>query len=86
VALPQGHNGLSARRMAVLDTLCEPLLRRHVHREFMRSAVLEVILIIPAFACHQRNDGEGYSRSNRAGHRVWGCSELQAAPTMPLDL
>ena len=66
--LPQGRNGLSARRMAVLSTFCEPFLRRHVHREFMRSALRDVTLIIPATAYHQRNYVERYSRS-MAGFR-----------------
>jgi hypothetical protein len=62
VTLPQGRNGLSARRMAVLYTFREPSLCRHVHREFMRSAWLDVTPIIPATACHQRNYVERYSR------------------------
>jgi hypothetical protein len=52
VTLPHGGNGLSARRMAVLWTFREPSLGRHVHREFMRKAVLNVTLIIPTTACH----------------------------------
>jgi hypothetical protein len=67
MTLPQERNGLSAWRMAVLDTFRAPSLDRHVHREFMRSAWLDVIPIIPATACHQRNYVERYSR-NRA-HR-----------------
>jgi hypothetical protein len=41
--------------MAVLYTFREPSLCRQVHREFMRSAVLDVTARIPATACHQRN-------------------------------
>ena len=62
VTLPQGRNGLSARRRAVLSTCHELSLCRHVHHEFMRSAVLDLIPIIAATACHQRNDVERYSR------------------------
>src|SRR4029434_4122295 len=39
------------------DSLC-----CHMHREFMRNAVLNVTLIIPATAYHQRNYVERYSR------------------------
>ena len=62
VTLPQGRNGLSTRRMAVLWTFREPSLCRHVHRALMRNAVLNLTLIIPATACHQRNYVERYSR------------------------
>jgi hypothetical protein len=48
--------------MAVLYTFRAPSLGRHVHREFMRSAWLDVTPIIPATACHQRNYVERYSR------------------------
>jgi hypothetical protein len=33
VTLPQGRDGLSARRMALLETFRVPALSRHVHRE-----------------------------------------------------
>ena len=62
VTLPHGRDGLSARRMAVLWTFREPSLCRHVHCELMRNAVLNLTLIIPATACHQRNYAERYSR------------------------
>src|SRR5712691_12339616 len=65
VTLPQRRDGLSARRMAVWWTFREPSLCRHVHREFMRNAVLDVTPIIPTTACHQRNCVERYSRSKR---------------------
>jgi hypothetical protein len=65
VTLPQGCDGLSARRMAVLWTFREPSLCRHVHREFMRNAVLDLTPIIPTTACHQRNYVERYSRYNK---------------------
>jgi hypothetical protein len=60
--LPPGRNGLSVRRRAVLSTFREPALCRHVHHELLRSAVLDLTPIIPAAACHQRNDVERYSR------------------------
>src|SRR5882724_6543940 len=62
VTLPHRRNGLNARRMAVWSTLREPSLGRHVHHELMRSALLDLPLIIPATACHQRNYVERYSR------------------------
>ena len=49
--------------MAVLYTFREPSLCRQVHRELMRSALLDLTPIIPATACHQRNYVERYSRS-----------------------
>src|SRR5215813_6155067 len=54
---------LSARRMAVWDMFCKPLLRRHVHRELLRSVWLAVTPIISATACLQRNYIERYNRS-----------------------
>ena len=60
--LPHGRDGLSARRLAVLCTFREPSLCRHVHREFMRSALRDLTPIIPVTACHQRNYVERYSR------------------------
>jgi hypothetical protein len=62
VTLPQGCDGLSARRMAVLWTFREPSLCRHVHRELLRNALLDFTPIIAATACHQRNYFETYSR------------------------
>ena len=74
VMLPQGCNGLSVRRMAVLWTFRASSLCRHEHGEFMRSGLLDVTPIIPTTACHQRNDVERYSRSmsyngDAAGYR-----------------
>ena len=63
MTLPHGRNGLRARQLAVLYTFREPSLGRHVHRELLRSALLDVTPIIPATACHQSNDVERYSRS-----------------------
>src|SRR6266567_9275084 len=48
--------------MAGLSTLRAPSLCRHGHRKCMRSAWLDVTPIIPATACHQRNNVERYSR------------------------
>src|SRR6266446_4965095 len=62
VTLPPGCDGLSARRMAVLWTFREPFPCRHVRRELLRNALLDFTPIIPATACHQRNDVEPYSR------------------------
>jgi len=62
VTLPPGRRGLRARRMAVLKTLRELSLCRPVHHQKQRSAWLDVITIIPATACHHRNDVERYSR------------------------
>jgi hypothetical protein len=64
VTLPQGCDGLRARWMAVWWTFREPSLGRHVPRAFMRNAVLDLTLRIPATACYQRNDVERYSRYN----------------------
>ncbi len=41
VTRPQGCDGLSVRRMAVLWTCREPSLGRHVPRELLRSAWLD---------------------------------------------
>ena len=42
VTLPHGGNGLNAWRMAVLYTFREPSLCRHVHRELLRSVLLDL--------------------------------------------
>jgi hypothetical protein len=62
VTLPHGRDGLSARWMAVLCAFREPSMGRHVHRELLRNALLDVTPIIPLTACHQRNYVETYSR------------------------
>ena len=54
--------------MAVLWTFREPSLGRLVPHELMRSAVLNLTLIIPATACHQRNYAERYSRFKGAAN------------------
>jgi hypothetical protein len=56
--------------MAVLWTFREPSLCRHVPHEFMRKAVLNLTLIIPATPCHQRNYVERYSRSKEMELRL----------------
>ena len=62
MTLPHRGNGLSARRMAVLYAFDKPVLRRHVHCELMRSALFDMLPIMPTTACHQRNYVERYSR------------------------
>ena len=62
VTLPPGRNGLIAWWMAVLSTFREPSLCRHVHRELLRSVLLDVTPIIAVTAYHQRNYVERYSR------------------------
>src|SRR4029434_6098064 len=62
VTLPPGRIGLNAWRMAVLSTFREPSLGRHVHRELLRSVLLDVTPIISATACHQGNYVERYSK------------------------
>ena len=66
VVVPLGRAtglSLSARRMAVLSTFGKPVLRRYMHCEFMRSALLDMPPIMPTTACHQRNCVERYRRS-----------------------
>ena len=58
VTLPQRRNGLRAWRMAVLSTFRELSLCRQVHRELMRSTLLDLTPLMPATACHQRNEVE----------------------------
>jgi hypothetical protein len=53
--------------MAVLSTFRALSLGRHVHRELMRSALLNLTPIIAATACYQRNYVERYSRYNIEG-------------------
>ena len=63
--LPQGRDGLRARRMAVWWTFRAPSLGRHGHRVCMRKATHKLPLMLPATACYQRNDVERYSRYSR---------------------
>jgi hypothetical protein len=60
--LSQGRDGLSARRRAVLSPLRAPSLCRYVHRALLRSVWLDLLPIIAATACNQRNYVERYSR------------------------
>jgi hypothetical protein len=62
MTLPQGRDGLSARRMAVLWMFREPSLCRHVRRELLRNAWLDFTPNIPTTACHQSNYVETYSK------------------------
>src|SRR5262245_57499382 len=58
--VPDRCNGLNARWMAVLSTFRAPSLCRHVHRELLRSVLLDLTPIISATACHKRNYVERY--------------------------
>jgi len=80
MTLPQERDGLSARRMAVWWTFREPSLCRHVHRELLRSGLLDVTPIIPATACHQRNYVERYSRFKK-GRTSRATLEPKAEPS-----
>src|SRR5262249_24900909 len=82
VTLPQRRNGLRARRMAVWYTFGKPVLRRHVHCAFMRSALLDMPPIMPTTACRQRNDVERYRRySIEDGENVAGRVGREARAT-----
>ena len=67
LTLPHVRYGLSVRLMAVLCTFRRPSMCRPVHRQFMRNELLDLTTIIPATACHQRNDVERYSRCMGTG-------------------
>src|SRR5262245_18775730 len=41
-----------------------PALCRHVHDDLLRSALLDLTLIIPVSVCHCESYAERYSRSN----------------------
>ena len=75
---PAWADGLRARRRAVWWTCRAPALGRHMHREFMRSAVRDVPPLIPTTACHQRNSVARYRRS-RSGGDMQACSALAGA-------
>ncbi len=62
-ATPHRRDGLKARRMAMLWAFHARSLCRHVYREFMRSAGLNLTSIILATAYHRRSYAERYSRS-----------------------
>src|SRR6266446_6814111 len=61
--LPHVRDGLSALLRAVLCTCHRPSMCRPMYRPFMRNALLDLTAIVPATACHQRNDIETYSKS-----------------------
>ena len=67
MTLPPRRNGLIAWRMAGLSTFREPSLCRHVHRELLRSVLLDLTPIIAATTCHQKNYVERYSRYMHSG-------------------
>jgi hypothetical protein len=50
--------------MAVWYTFSKPVLRRHVHCAFMRSALLHRPPIMPTTACHQISRFLGLTRQN----------------------
>ena len=45
-----------------METFRQPSMGRHVHRELLRSVLLDLNPTIAATACHQRNYAERYSR------------------------
>jgi hypothetical protein len=63
LTLPHVRDGLSVLLMAVLCPFRRPSMCRPMHRPFMRNKLLDLTTIVPATACHQRNDIETYSRS-----------------------
>src|SRR5262249_16862287 len=78
VSLPPRRNGLIAWRKAVLPTFREASLCRHVHRELLRSVLLDLTPTIAATACNQINYVERYSRHS-AGCPVSRHSRWRAA-------
>src|SRR5262249_12431316 len=60
-ATPRAQRAERAADGGVVDVL-RALLGRHVHRELLHSAWLDVTPIIPATACQQGNYVERYSR------------------------
>src|SRR5688572_14280192 len=56
--------------MAVLSTFRAPSLGRHVHRELLRSVLLDLTPIISVTACLQRNYVERYSRYIRGSTKL----------------
>jgi hypothetical protein len=75
-AVTRAHecDGLSARRMAGLWTFREPSLSRHVRRELMRNAWLDLTTIVPTTAYHRRSYAERDSRSSN--YEILGVKEL----------
>src|SRR3989442_8855860 len=62
LTLPHMRDGLRVLLMAVLCPCRRPSLCHPVHRQFMRNELLDLTTIIPATACHQRNDVETFRR------------------------
>src|SRR5712664_3742952 len=60
--LSHRRDGLSARRMAVFGTFRRPSLCRHVHRDLMLNAMLDLTPIVHATAYYKRSCVETYSR------------------------
>jgi hypothetical protein len=88
VTLPHGRNGLSARRMAVWWTFRELSRCRHVRRELMRNALLDLPPRIPATACHRRNYVGTYSKSTGKSEEPSVCVCSPASfpwTTLPTD-
>ena len=83
VTLPQGCDGLRARRMAGLWTFRELSLCRHVRRALLRNASFDFTPIIPATACHQSNYFETYSRFMAEG--VWSGSSARRCLFRPMQ-
>src|SRR6266446_4117944 len=63
VTLSHRRDGLSVLLMAVWCPFRRPSMCRPVHRELMRSELLDLTTIVPATPCHQRNCVKPYSRS-----------------------
>jgi hypothetical protein len=59
VTLPQGRDGLSAQRMAVLWTFREPSLGRYVHRELRLCRKFAFLRPNPKIGCQKINDLRG---------------------------
>ena len=79
MTLPQGCDGLSARRMAVLWTCHDPSLGRHLRSELLRNVLSDFTTIIPATTCHQSNYFETYSRCNGSRQLMSGWTLLLEA-------
>src|SRR5712692_479447 len=75
VALPHRRDGLSVLLMAVWCPFRRPSMCRPVHRELMRSELLDLTTIVPATPCHPRNYVKPYSRS------IVDCTKVE----VPLD-
>jgi hypothetical protein len=74
LGLSHRRSRLSALLMAVVWTFRRPSLCRHVHRSCMRNEVRDLPTIVPATACHQRNDLRAcsrYSDSDPAPCPLW---------------